>query len=187
MSGVEIAVIGAVASAAATVAEGYAQYQQGKSEKKAYDTNAEILRRNAAQKRLETSMNEDLVRSENRRRVSAARAAMGEAGMLDSATAIGALGQMAAQEEQNALNLRFAGESEASNYMNQALLQNYYGKVAKANGKNAFKMSFLTGGMNGLSTYSSMDRKFGGNNIRDVTGTAGTGGNVRFTNASYKG
>ena len=154
MSGVEIAI--AIAAAAATVAEGYSQYQQGKAEKKAYDANADILRRNAAQKRLETSMNEDLKRSENRRQISKTRAAMGEAGMLDSATSLGALGQMTANAEQNALNLRYAGETEASNYINQANLQNYYGRMAKANGKNAFKMSFVKGAINGLTTYASM-------------------------------
>lgn len=178
MSGAELAIIAGVASAAATVAEGYAQYQQGKSEKKAYDTNAEILRRNAAQKRLETSMNEDLVRSENRRRLSAARAAAGEAGMLDSATALGALGQMAADEEQNALNLRYAGETEAVNYMNQANLQNYYGKMAKANGKNAFKMSFLSGAINGLSTYSSMGEFSGGGGGLFSGGVSESGGSI---------
>lgn len=162
MSGVEVAVIAGIASAAATVAQGYQSYQQGKQEKKAYDTNAEILRRNAAQKRLETSINEDTQRSENRRRVSAARAAMGEAGILNSATSTGVLGQMASEAEQNVLNYRFAGESEASNYMNQAAMQNYYGRAAKANGKNAFKMSFLQGGINGLSTYMSAGGTFGG-------------------------
>lgn len=160
MSGVEIA-LGA-AAAAATVAQGYQSYQQGKQEKKAYDTNAEILRRNAAQKRLETSINEDMQRSENRRRISAARAAMGEAGILDSATSIGVLGQMAADAEQNVLNYRFAGESEAQNYLTQAMMQNYYGKTAKANGRNAFKMSFLQGGINGLAAYMAAGGTFGG-------------------------
>lgn len=161
MSGVEAAVILGAASAAATVAQGYQSYQEGKQQKKAYDTNADILRRNAAQKRLETSINEDTQRSENRRRVSAARAAMSEAGILNSATSTGVLGQMAADAEQNVLNYRYAGESEARNYMNQAAMQNYYGKTAKANGKNAFKMSFLNSGINGISTYLSAGGTFG--------------------------
>ena len=46
MSGIEIAI--AAAAAAATIAGGYSQYQQGKEQKKAYDKNAEILRQNAS-------------------------------------------------------------------------------------------------------------------------------------------
>ena len=160
MSGVETAIVLGAASAAATIAQGYQSYQQGKQEKKAYDANADILRRNAAQKRLETSINEDLQRSENRRRISAARAAMGEAGILNSATSIGALGQMASDAEQNVLNYRYTGETEANNYLSQADMQNYYGRAAKANGKNAFKMSFINAGISGASTYKNMGGKF---------------------------
>ena len=149
-----------VAAAAATLAQGYSSYQEGKEQKKAYDTNAEILRRNAAQKRLETSINEDAQRRDYRRRLSAARAAMAESGALDSATSVGALGQMAADGEQNVLNYRYAGETEANNYMTQAAMQNYYGRVAKANGKNAFKMSFVNAGISGTSTYKNMGGKF---------------------------
>lgn len=175
MSGVEIA-LGA-AAAAATVAQGYQSYQQGKQEKKAHDVNAEILRRNAAQKRLETSINEDMQRSENRRRISAARAAMGEAGILNSATSTGVLGQMAADAEQNVLNYRFAGESEAQNYLTQAMMQNYYGKAAKANGKNAFKMSFLEGAVNGVAAYMAAGGTFGGLGT-EATKQAGMGLNT---------
>lgn len=158
MSGVEVAAIAATLAAVSTVAEGYSQYQQGKEQKKANDTNAEILRRNAAQKRLETSINEDAARAQSRQRISAARAAAAEAGMSDSATMLQSLGQMSADEEQNALNLRWQGESEAANYLSQADMQNYYGRVAKANGKNAFKMSLLNAGINGVSTFSSMNK-----------------------------
>ena len=165
MSGVEVAAVLGIASAAATVAQGYQAYQQGKQDKKVYDTNAEILRRNAAQKRLETSINEDLQRSENRRRISAARAAMGEAGILNSATSTGVLGQMASDSEQNVLNYRYAGETEANNYLNQANMQNYYGRAAKANGKNAFKMSLLNGGISGVSSYVSAGGNFGLENM----------------------
>lgn len=150
MSGIEIAAV--IASAAATIGQGYSEYKSGKAEKEAYDKNAAILRRNAAQKRLETSLNEDLQRSENRKRISAARAAMGEAGILESATSLGALGQMSAEAEQSVLNYRYEGESEAQNYIEQADWQNYYGRAAKAKGKNAFKMSMINTGINLLSS-----------------------------------
>lgn len=151
MSGAEFAIAAAVA--AATVADGYAQYQQGKAEKKAYDANAEILKNNAVKKRLETSLNEDTARSENRRKLAKLEAAMAENGQSSSPTAIGVIGQEASDMEQNVLNMRYAGMSEAENFENQSNLQSYYGKQAKDNGKNAFKMSWLTGGVKGYGAY----------------------------------
>lgn len=155
MSGVEVAVL-AAAMATAEVIKGIGEYQQGKAEKQAYDANAEILRNNAARKRLETSLNEDIARSNARRNLARMEAAAAENGQIDSPTMSGLLGQAAADEEQNILNRRYAGMSEAENYDNQAKLQNYYGKQAAANGRNAFKMSFLTGGVKGLSKYYGM-------------------------------
>ena len=152
MSGMEIALL-AAAMATTKVIEGVSAYQQGKAEKQAYDANAEILRNNAARKRLETSLNEDIARSDARRSLARLEANAAENGQIDSPTTTGLLGQAAADEEQNILNMRYAGMSEAENYDNQARLQNYYGKQAAANGRNAFKMSFLTGGVKGLSTY----------------------------------
>jgi hypothetical protein len=52
MSTVAVAWTMAALAASATVAEGYNQYQQGKEQKKAYDANANILRQNAARKRM---------------------------------------------------------------------------------------------------------------------------------------
>lgn len=164
--------------------DGYEQYQQGKAEKKAYDQNAEILRQNAARKRMETSLNEDILRSQNRKKMAKARAAMSEAGMATSATTIGVLGQMGAEQEQNVLNQRYLGETEAVNYMNQANMQSYYGRQAKRQGKNAFKMGLLKSGIKaGLQLFTAGY----GSGVTDVTGTAATGGNVTFTNASYMG
>lgn len=162
--------------------EGYEQYKQGKADQKAFDENAKILRNNAARKRLETSLNEDIMRSQHRQRMSKARAAMAEAGMITSATTSGVLGQMGAELDQNALNLRYQGETEAINYMNQARLQNYYGKAAAAKGRNAFKMGLLKSGIKAAMTFMSA-----GTNTVDVTGTASSGGNVLFTNSSYMG
>lgn len=157
MSGIEAAAWAAAALAAtATAAEGYSQYQQGKESKKVYDLNAEILRNNAAQKRIQNSLNEDIIRSQNRKQVAKARAAFGEAGMITSATTTGVLGQMSGELEQNALNQRYAGESEAVYFMNQAALQDYYGRSAKMNGKNAWKMSMIKAPINGAKAYFSV-------------------------------
>lgn len=190
MSGVEIAVVAGIASAAATVAEGYQAMQTGKAEQKAYNTNAEILRRNAAQKRLETSLNEDTQRKANRRQMSALRAAMAENGALESSTSVGVLGQAATDLEQDVLNMRYAGETEASNYIQQANYQDYYGKMARAQGKRAFQMSFIEGAVNGLTTYASMGGSFGGGKPALPSGggiIAESGGVTGRGTGAYKG
>ena len=147
--------IAAVAGAAATAYGGYSAYEEGKEQKKAYDKNADILRQNAARKRLETSLNEDIMRSQNKKQMAKARAAMSEAGMATSATTTGVLGQMGAEQEQNVLNQRYVGETEAVNYMNQANLQSYYGSQAKKAGKNAFKMSLVKAGVSLLGAWAA--------------------------------
>ena len=167
-----IALTAAAASAAATVASGYQSYKEGKEQQKAYNINADILRQNAARKRLENSLNEDILRQENREKLSKARAAMNEAGIITSATTTGVLGQMGAEQEQNVLNQRYAGETEAVNYMNQAAMQNYYGKAAAASGRSAFKMSFLKAGINAITTY------VGVNGALSSAGTAAGGSNA---------
>lgn len=174
MSGIEIAIMTAVA--AATVAEGYNQYQQGKEQKKAYDANANILRQNAAKKRIETSLNEDIVRSQNRQKMSKARAAFAEAGMATSATTSGVLGQMGADQEGNALLTRYQGETEAVNYMNQANMQSYYGRQAKRQGLNAFKMSFVKAGVNAALAYMTAGAGSAGTAAEAGTSSAFVGG-----------
>lgn len=138
-------------AAAQTVIGGYQAYRQGKAQAEAYNANADILRRNARQVRLEGALNEDIQRAENRQQLSKTRALMGEMGIADSATAIGSLAQDAANAEQNALNIRYQTETAARNYMQQASDMNFYAKQAKKQGKNAFRMSLLSGAAKGIA------------------------------------
>lgn len=152
----------AIATAIATVAQGYASYQEGKEQKKIADANADILRANADQKRLETSINEDQKRKENRQIVARNLAAAAEMGVQNSSTTLGFLGQQAATLEQNALNLRYEGLSAATRLDNEANYSNYQGKIAKQQGKRAFKLSFLSAAANGMRTYYNAGGRAGG-------------------------
>ena len=178
MSTVAVAWTMAAIAASATVAEGYNQYQQGKEQKKAYDANANILRQNAARKRLENSLNEDILRSQNKKDMAKARAAFAEAGMATSATTTGVLGQMGGEQEQNVLNQRYVGETEAVNYMNQANMQSYYGSQAKQAGKNAFKMSLVKAGISLAAAYATA-----GGGVEDMAGQSTKG--VQFGSADF--
>lgn len=134
--------LGAIA-AAATVAEGYGTYQEARYESKVASANADVYRQNAARKRLETAINEDTTREQNRRTLARNIAASSEQGMANSATAIGALGQQATDLEQNALNIRYEGISAAEGIDIQA---DYYDQMSnnlERQGKNKFYMSLL--------------------------------------------
>ena len=156
MSGVETALIAAAVTATSAAVEGYGQYRQAKATAQANEQNALTLRRNAAKKRLETSINEDIARQSARQEMSKARANLSASGTLDSSSASAWLGQAAAAYEQNAQNLRYQGMSEAANYIQQANYQVYYARTNKQAGRNAFYMGLLGGGLNGLGTYMKM-------------------------------
>lgn len=167
----------AIAMAIATVAQGYASYQEGKEQKKIADANADILEANADQKRLEASINEEQKRRENRQIIARNLVAAGEQGMGQSSTTMGFLGQQSATLEQNALNLRYEGLSAATRIDNEAQFTRYQGQIAKKQGKRAFQLSFLSGAANGMSTYY----KFGGGGTDTPTTT-----NTKLAGETYK-
>ena len=153
MSGIETSYIIGALAAAATVAEGYAQKQESKFQSKIQEDNARILRENAYRKRLETSINEDTMRRENRQKISRNLAASIEQGMGGSSTTIGALGQQATMLEQNALNLRYEGLSAAENLDIESNYMRQQSKLTKQAGKNAFNMSLIKAPLAFASAY----------------------------------
>lgn len=62
----------------------------------------------------------------------------------------------------------------------------YQKKMTKINARNKFYATLLSAGTNAMSS-AAVYNKFWGTPVYNVTGTAKTGGNVKFTNASYKG
>lgn len=155
------AVVMSALAMASSVMQGYSAYRQGKADQKTYNANAEIYAANARNKRIETSLAEDLKRKENRQRLSAMRAGMAENNMLSSATSSGVLASSASAGEADALNLRYKGENEAINYLNQENLNRYLGRQAYESGKSAFQMSFLQGAIGSAFAYASAGGTFG--------------------------
>lgn len=140
-------------SVAGGIVNGIKGYQQAKSEASAMKANARILEQNARQTRLEGALNEDVQRSQNRQELSKLRAAMGEMGIAESATAIGSLAQDAANAEQNALNIRYKTETEANNLIQQASDLRYGAKQMKKKARNRFFTGMLQGASGGFGTF----------------------------------
>lgn len=157
MAGIGTALMIATAGlgVASSIAKGIATQNQMEAQANALEANAEILQRNAAQKRLETSLNEDTQRRKNKLALAKSRAAMAEAGISEGGTAIGVIGQSAADAEQDALNLRYQGESEAVNYLNNAKIMNANAENYREAGQNAFTTGLISGAFSGLSALAT--------------------------------
>ncbi len=164
----------AATMAAATVAKGYSDYQQGKYQKKVYDAQAEVYENASYRKRLETAINEDTQRRENRRDLARSVAAAGEQGMANSQTTIGALGQYATDYERNALNIRYEGMTQANALSNQAFAYQSMGKYAKQQGKNSWNASLIKAPFAFAAGYASA----GGTFAEGTLGTIGAGMSV---------
>lgn len=115
--------------------------QQGKAQERAYAAQAGIDEQNAQRTALETSMNEDTLRKQNRQRLAQIAGAQAEAGLV-GATAEKSYLTSFANAEQDALNLRYSGMSQWQNYKNSAMLNRAYGRQAR---KNALQSAYIQG------------------------------------------
>ncbi len=134
-------------------------FLKGKTEQNEYETkaqlalqNAQTYRKNAQNVRLSGAYNEDALRSQKRSTIASASAAAGEAGMGESPTTTTALATTSSALEQNILNERFKVESEAENYLYQALIEEANAKQYKKEGQNRFSGNLLSGLSSSLSS-----------------------------------
>lgn len=159
MSGAEvIAGLGLIAG----VADSYGQYQEGRYQSQVAKANAKVLEANADKIRLETSINEDIQREEDRRTIARNIAASIEQGMGASPTTIGVLGQQATDLEQNVLNLRYKGLSEAERLDIQAYYKHQEAKQLKSQAKRRFYTGLVKSAFSAGQSYMSAGGTFGG-------------------------
>jgi len=130
--------------AATTAAQVLSTLQQGKAQERAYNLQAGIDEINAKNQAIETSMNEDTLRKQNRQKLAKIATAQGEAGLVGG-TATNSYMQSAINAEQDALNLRYAGMSQWQNYKNSAAFNRAYAKTSRSNAKTSALMQGLAG------------------------------------------
>lgn len=145
-AGATLAVIGGIMQA-------QGEYQEGRYASQVSKANARVLEANADKIRLETAINEDVQRQQNRRTMSRNYAASIEQGMGESQTTIGVLGQQATDLEQNVLNLRYKGLSEAEKLDIEASYKRQEAKQLKKQAKRRFYTGLLNAGLSGATTY----------------------------------
>lgn len=152
----------------------FGQYQQGREQESNLKTQARIAQRNAvllrgqaATARQQAGRDEEAQRREARRFLGTQRAAIGQSGIGFGGTAGQLLEDSAVQAELDALNIRYGGELQATDILNQAAMSDTESQILRANAKSA-KRAGITGAATSLlsaggQAYASgLLPKFGG-------------------------
>lgn len=168
--------------AVGTGMQAYGTYQEGKAESKANQYNAEIMRQQAKDAVAAGEKEKQKAALQNKQLLGRQMAQLAANGVdLTSDSPLEIFQQTAEWGERDRQEISDNTAREVWGFNSQASL---YDAAAK-NAKRAGKIGAFSTLLNGAGNLLFMNG-VGGNNIKDVTGTAGTGGNVRFTNASYK-
>lgn len=122
----------AVAGTALSAVQGY---QSAKSQEEAANYNAKVAETNARMTREQGLKAEELQRQQARQKQSRARAAAIESGSY-SGTMLDVLSQSALGAELDALNTRYNYELRAQDYLSQAAMSKYEGRVAGQNARS---------------------------------------------------
>jgi len=168
MSTAAVAITMAVAAAASATIDAYGKKKEADYQAEVMEANSKIARQNAYQKRLETAINEDRLRRENREKIARNTAAAIEQGVGSSATTIGALGQQATTLEQNAFNVRYEGLAAAENMDINADYLHQQAKGTKKMGNNAFRLALLGVPFKAAGAYYKSGGTYGLNNTNNT-------------------
>lgn len=154
MTGVEIATLALAAGGVAMSAIG--SIQQGKQAQAAAKFNADMMNRNAAIARQQAAAEEEKQRRLGYMRQGAARAAYGASGVAIEGSPLDILEQSAAQEELDALNIRYRGAIGAQSAEGQAALSGMRGEAAMQAGYMGAGSAILMGGSKMAGIYAKI-------------------------------
>jgi hypothetical protein len=157
MTGLELstyAMIAAGAAVASTAVSAVGAIQQGKAAQASAKFNADMMSRNAQIARQQAAAEEEKHRRLTYMRQGAARAAYGASGVSIEGSPLDILEQSAAQEELDALNIRYRGEIGAQSAEGQADLSLMRGESAMSAGYMGAGSSILLGAARAGSIYA---------------------------------
>lgn len=131
----------------------YGAHQQGKQNASMYAFQARQDEENARAVSLETSLAEDTMRKQNRKQLGELEARLAENG-LSGSTFDRVFSDSASNLEQDALNLRYEGQSRWRNYKNSAAMNRYGVTMSKVNARNAMWQAGLNSAVGAMSSYA---------------------------------
>ncbi len=149
----------------------YGQYRSGQAQKSAYDYNAKVAEGEAGTARAVAAREEEVHRAKLQRMLGTQKALYGAAG-VDIASGSPLLTMMSTAEEgeREAEFIKYGGEVNATEKLNEARANRYYGKQASTAGKIGAGSTFLTGlGQAGLGYAGMKTPKTGSTSFKDLS------------------
>lgn len=141
-----LAVVGLVATVASTAMAAYSSYQQGRTQKEAYDYTARINEENARAVKEKTTLEEEQSRERTKRLIGHQRTLYAKAGVnLSSGSPLLTFAETAAEGEEESMAIRAGGNVAGNQELNQETLNRFYGNNAFTAGKIGAATTFLSG------------------------------------------
>jgi hypothetical protein len=115
--------------------------------------NAQIANNNANNSLLAANANEEAQRRRNAMMLGDTAAGIASSGLTNSGSAAAIYQQNALGAEMDALNIRYGGQVQATNFKNQANQDEYQASVQDTNAQNARLAGYINAGAAALSGY----------------------------------
>lgn len=159
-SGANLQALSSVTNAIAKLTQGYGAAQNEKAKANASDFNASIARENASSVGLANATNVENLALAGKAAVGKQAAAFGQAGIGGPAegTAALAIRQSQINAEMGLLTQQYAGNVKQTSLTNQAVLDQYYGNVSRANSRRVMTeggISATAALINGYGRYTN--------------------------------
>lgn len=141
-----IGIISLVAGVVGSAMSANAQAQAGEAEKKAYEFNAQLKEQEAEQLKTKAMWDESLSREQSREHIAKMRAMYAKSGVrLDEGSPLLVMADSAAKAEKDALAIRWGGDVDYTQAINEANLMRFYGKNAAKTGRTQAGVTMLQG------------------------------------------
>lgn len=143
-------------AAYSAISQGQQQSAAMQQQAEAEERNQQLLTDQARTARQQAGADEEAQRRQNRQLLATQRAAIGQSGVGFGGTPGLLMEDTAMQSELDALNIRYGGEQQASNLLNQATDAGTASRVLKSNASQAARSGYLRAGTSLLSSGASM-------------------------------
>lgn len=145
-------VAGGVSSATMGIVGGVSAYEQGKMTRNLYEFNSGIMKQNASIAQQNAAFEARRKRTEILRLAGSQEAAYGSSGLVMTGSALDVFSDTIAKGTMDELMIKYQGDIEASNYLNQANASAFQGGLALKAGKSAMVNKFVGAGSTLLGT-----------------------------------
>lgn len=143
-------------SAYSALQQGQQQSAAMKQQAEAEERNQRLLTEQARTARQQAGLDEEAQRRQNRQFLATQRAAIGQSGIGFGGTPGLLQEDSAMQAELDALNIRYGGELQASNLLNQARESGISSSILKTNARQAMRGGIIRAGTSLLSSGYGM-------------------------------